>query len=47
LNFKGDIFQEISVEEIMPWESIPLLGEQNLYKMPGKEENKKGDGYES
>jgi len=41
LNFKGDIFQEISVEEIMPWESTPLLEEQNLYKMPGKEENKK------
>jgi len=42
LNFKGDIFQEISIEEIMPWEStplLPLLDEQNLYKIPENKEN--------
>ena len=36
LNFRGDIFQEISMEEIMPWESTPLLpfAEEYLYKHP-------------
>jgi len=33
LNFEGDIFQEISVGEIIPWEWTPLLDEQDLYKM--------------
>jgi len=36
LNFEGDIFQEVSVGEIMPWESsslLPLLDELDLYEM--------------